>query len=177
MSMMEELTFFLAIQVKQTKQGTFIHQAKYTKDSMKKFNIAELKPLSTPMSMTTMLDQDENGKAVDQREYRSMIVSFLYLTGTRSGIQFVVCLCTRFQASPHTSHRQAVQRFPGISNTHSNLGFGIPLLYRLILLAFPMLFLRVVELTEKTLLVHVIFLDLLLFVGLLANKLLLHNPP
>jgi hypothetical protein len=177
MSMMEELTFFLAIQVKQTKQGTFIHQAKYTKDSMKKFNIAEFKPLSTPMSMTMMLDQDENGKAVDQREYRSMIVSFLYLTGTWSGIQFVVCLCMRFQAFPHTSHRQAVQRFSGISNTHSNLGFGIPLLYRLILLAFPMLFLRVVELTEKTLLVHVIFLDLLLFVGLLANKLLLHNPP
>jgi hypothetical protein len=36
MSMMEELTltFFLGIQVKQTKQGTFIHQAKYTNDLM-----------------------------------------------------------------------------------------------------------------------------------------------
>jgi hypothetical protein len=30
MSMMQELTFFLGIQVKQTKQGTFVHQAKYT---------------------------------------------------------------------------------------------------------------------------------------------------
>jgi hypothetical protein len=39
MSMMEELTFFLGIQVKQTKQGTFVHQAKYTKDLMKKFNM------------------------------------------------------------------------------------------------------------------------------------------
>jgi hypothetical protein len=36
MSMMGELTFFLGIQVKQMKQGTFIHQAKYTKDPMKK---------------------------------------------------------------------------------------------------------------------------------------------
>jgi hypothetical protein len=56
MSMMGELTFFLGIQVKQTKQGIFIHQAKYTKDLMKKFNMSELKPVSTPMSTTTALD-------------------------------------------------------------------------------------------------------------------------
>jgi hypothetical protein len=34
-SMMGELIFFLGIQVKQMKQGTFVHQAKYTKDLMK----------------------------------------------------------------------------------------------------------------------------------------------
>jgi hypothetical protein len=82
MSMMGELTFFLGIQVKQMKQGTFMHQAKYTKDLMKKFNITELKPLLTPMSMATALDLDENGETVDQREYRSMIDSLLYPTTT-----------------------------------------------------------------------------------------------
>jgi hypothetical protein len=56
MSMMGELAFFLGIQVKQTKQGIFVNQAKYTKDLMKKFNIVELKLMSTPMSMTTVLD-------------------------------------------------------------------------------------------------------------------------
>jgi hypothetical protein len=40
-----------------------------------------------------------------------------------------------------------------------------------------MLILWVVSLTNKALLVYVIFLDLLLFVGLLANNHLLHNPP
>jgi hypothetical protein len=54
MSMMGELTFFLGIQVKQMKQGTFVHQANYTKDLMKKFNVVELKPVSMPMSMTTV---------------------------------------------------------------------------------------------------------------------------
>jgi hypothetical protein len=68
MSMMEELTFFLGIQVKQMKQGIFVHQVKYTKDLMKKFNIAELKPVSTPMSIATTLDPNENIEAVDQRE-------------------------------------------------------------------------------------------------------------
>jgi hypothetical protein len=108
MSMMGELTFFLGIQVKQMKQGIFVHQAKHTKDLMKKFNTAELKPVLTPMSTATALDPDENGEDVDQREYRSMIGSLLYLTATRPDIQFTVCLCARFQASPLSSHRITV---------------------------------------------------------------------
>jgi hypothetical protein len=75
---------------------------------MKKFNITERKPVSTLMSMATMLDPDENGEVVDQREYRSMIGSLLYLTATQPDIQFTVCLCARFQASPRYSHRTTV---------------------------------------------------------------------
>jgi hypothetical protein len=82
--------------VKQTNEGILIHQAKYTKDLMKKFNMIELKLVSTPMSMVVALDPDENSEAIDQREYRRMINSILYLTATRSDIQFVVCLCARF---------------------------------------------------------------------------------
>jgi hypothetical protein len=63
---------------------------------MKKFNMDELKPMSTLMSMTTSLDPDENDEAVDQREYKSMIDSLLYLTTTRSDIQFTMCLCACF---------------------------------------------------------------------------------
>jgi hypothetical protein len=109
MFMMGELTFFLGIQVKQTKQGTFVHQAKYMKDLMKKFNMSELKPVSTPMSSAVSLGLDEDGKIVDQREYKSMIDSLLYLTATRPHIQFTVGLCARFQASPRSSHRMTVQ--------------------------------------------------------------------
>jgi hypothetical protein len=39
-----------------------------------------------------------------------MIGSLLYLTVTRPDIQFTVGLCTRFQASPRSSHRTTVQR-------------------------------------------------------------------
>ncbi|WVZ84896.1 LOW QUALITY PROTEIN: hypothetical protein U9M48_031867 [Paspalum notatum var. saurae] len=39
-----------------------------------------------------------------------MIGSLLYLTATRPDIQFAVCLCARYHASPRTSHRQAVKR-------------------------------------------------------------------
>jgi hypothetical protein len=75
MSMMGELTFFLGIQVKQTKQDIFVHQAKYMKDLMKKFNMAKLKPVSTLISTAMALNPDENGETVDKREYMSMIGS------------------------------------------------------------------------------------------------------
>jgi hypothetical protein len=65
MSMMGEQTFFLGIQVKQTKQGTFVDQAKYTKLLMKMLNMAELKPVSTLMSIATSLGPDEDGEVVD----------------------------------------------------------------------------------------------------------------
>jgi hypothetical protein len=110
MSMMRELTFFLDIQVKQTKQDTFVHQVKYTKDLMKKFNMVEVKPVSTPMSSTVELGSDEDGEVVDQRVYSCMISSLLYPTAIRSNIQFVVGLCARFQASTCSSHRMTVQR-------------------------------------------------------------------
>ncbi|WVZ84193.1 hypothetical protein U9M48_031249 [Paspalum notatum var. saurae] len=62
------------------------------------------------MSTNTALDADEDGEAVDQKEFRGMIGSHLYLTATRLDIQFAVFLCARYQASPRTSHRQAVKR-------------------------------------------------------------------
>jgi hypothetical protein len=76
---------------------------------MKKFNMAELKPVSTLMSCAASLGPDEDGEAVDQREYKSMIGSLLYLTATRPDIQFTMGLCARFQASPRSSHQTIVQ--------------------------------------------------------------------
>ncbi|WVZ70762.1 hypothetical protein U9M48_019404 [Paspalum notatum var. saurae] len=110
MSLMGELQFFLGLQIKQGLEGTFIHQANYTRDMLKKFNMGDSKPMTTPMSTNTALDADEDGEAVDQKKFRGMIGSLLYLTATRPDIQFAVCLCARYQASPRTSHRQAVKR-------------------------------------------------------------------
>jgi hypothetical protein len=92
------------------KEGNFVHQAKSTKDILKKFKMDYSKPLSTPMSTTIVLDVDEVGEPMDQKEYRSMIGSLLYLTVMRPDIQFSLCLCACFQASSRTSHRQAAKR-------------------------------------------------------------------
>jgi hypothetical protein len=44
-----------------------VHQEKYTKDLLRKFDMGEAKPLSTPMSTTTALDEDKEGEVVDQK--------------------------------------------------------------------------------------------------------------
>ena len=66
MSMMGELKFFLGLQVKQEKEGIYIHQQKYTKELLKKFNMENAKPMKTPMhSSGANLCKDESGKPVD----------------------------------------------------------------------------------------------------------------
>jgi hypothetical protein len=77
---------------------------------MKKFDMTELKPVSAPMSTATSLGLDKDGEDVDQREYRSVIGSLLYLMVTQLDIPFDVCLCVRFQVCPRSLHRTAVQQ-------------------------------------------------------------------
>ncbi|WVZ63298.1 hypothetical protein U9M48_012939 [Paspalum notatum var. saurae] len=69
LSLMGELQFFLGLQIKQGSEGTFIHQAKYTRDILKKFEMGDSKPMTTPMSTNTALDADEDGEAVDQKKF------------------------------------------------------------------------------------------------------------
>jgi hypothetical protein len=71
MSMMGELQFFHGLQIKQSMKGTFVHQAKYTKDIVRKFKMEHSKSMAAPMSTTTTLDADEEGEHMDQKEYRS----------------------------------------------------------------------------------------------------------
>ncbi|RVW50023.1 Retrovirus-related Pol polyprotein from transposon RE1 [Vitis vinifera] len=88
MSMMGELNFFLGLQIKQLKEGTFINQAKYIRDLLKRFNMEEAKTMKTPMSSSIKLDMDEKGKPVNSTMYRGMIGSLLYLTASRPDIMY-----------------------------------------------------------------------------------------
>ena len=69
-----------------------------------------LKPINAPMGTSTTLDADPEGKLIDAKQFRGMIRSLLYLTSSRPDIQFFVCLCVRFQASPRESHLTVVKQ-------------------------------------------------------------------
>jgi hypothetical protein len=100
MSMMGELNYFLGFQVKQLKEGTFISQTKYTQDLIKRFGMKDAKPAKTPMGTYRHLDLNKGGKSVDQKAYRSMIDSLLYLCASRPDIMLSVCMRARFQSDP-----------------------------------------------------------------------------
>ena len=126
MSMMGELSYFLGLQIKQTKDGIFINQAKYTKNLIKKYSLENTRCFSTPMASSLKLDSDEKGKSVDQKLYRGMIGSLLYLTASRPDIMFSVCLCARFQSNPKESHLSAVKRIFRYLNGTTDLGLWYP---------------------------------------------------
>ncbi|KAK6143169.1 hypothetical protein DH2020_023517 [Rehmannia glutinosa] len=96
MSMMGELIFFIGLQVKQMKDGTFISQNKYTRDLMKKFGMEEKSLVKIPMNTSVKMDMDAEGKAVDQTRYRALTGSLLYLTVSRPDITFAIGVCARF---------------------------------------------------------------------------------
>ena len=127
MSMMGELNYFLGLQIKQTKDGIFVHQSKYVKNLLKRFGYENVKPKSTPMNQNSKLTSDESGKSVDITKYRGMIGSLLYLTSSRPDIMYSVCVCARFQANPKESHLNAVKRiFKYLSGTIT-LGLFYPI--------------------------------------------------
>jgi hypothetical protein len=110
MSMMGELNYFLGFQVKQLNDGTFISQMKYTQDLLKRFGMKDAKPAKTPMGTDGHVNLNKGGKSVDQRAYRSMIGSLLYLCASRPNIMLSVCMCARFQSDPRECHLVAVKR-------------------------------------------------------------------
>jgi hypothetical protein len=110
MSMMGELKYFLGFQVKQLQEGTFISQTKYIQDILNKFGMKDAKPIKTPMGTNGHLDLDTGGKSIDQKVYRSMIGSLLYLCVSRPAIMLSVCMCARFQADPKEAHLTVVKQ-------------------------------------------------------------------
>jgi hypothetical protein len=110
MSMMGELKFFLGFQIKQLEDGTFLSQTKYTHNIFKKFGMDKAKPIKTPMGTNGHVDPDMGGKSVDQKVYRSIIGSLLYLCASRPDIMLSVCMCARFQAAPKECHMRGVKR-------------------------------------------------------------------
>ena len=78
------------------------------------------------MSTSTKLDIDEGGESFDQKAYRGMIGSLLYLTTTRPDIMFSVGLCARFQSNPKISLLKAVKRIIIYLKGTTNLGLWYP---------------------------------------------------
>ena len=67
---------------------------------LKKFKMEDYKPMSTPMITGCKLCADDGSTDIDQKNYRSMIGSLLYLTASRPNIMLVVGIVARYQATP-----------------------------------------------------------------------------
>jgi len=69
---------------------------------------------------------NEDGKQVDSTKYRGLIGSLLYLTVSRSDIQFGVCLCVRFQFNRKESYFKAAKRILKYLKGRTDVGLWYP---------------------------------------------------
>ena len=136
MSSMGEMNFFLGLKIEQSKEGILIHQEKYVHEILEKFQMVDCKSASTPILVNDHLSADLSGPHVNEKTYRSMIGSLMYLTASRPDITFAVSSCSRYQASPRESHDVAVKRILRYLKGKPRLGLWYPHSAELKLFAF-----------------------------------------
>jgi histone deacetylase 1/2 len=87
-----ELHYFLGIEVTKLRDGIFLTQDKYASDLLKKMNMADCKPVSSPLSTSEKLSIHEGTPLgeKDATQHRSVVGALQYLTLTRPDIAFSV---------------------------------------------------------------------------------------
>ncbi|GKB24888.1 hypothetical protein Tco_0864289 [Tanacetum coccineum] len=100
----------------------------YKMDVKSAFLMASLKKRSS-FSNRGFVDQDNPIRKCTNLQgnrcatlYRVMIGSLMYLTSSRPDLNYVVCLCTRYQAKPTEKHLQAVKRIFRYLNRTIHMG-------------------------------------------------------
>jgi hypothetical protein len=83
-------------------------------------------PVSTPMVVGCKLSKDDISPNVDQRTYRSMIGSILYITTSHLDIVQVVGVVGRYQSAPKQSHLVAIKRIFKYLKGTMNYGLWYP---------------------------------------------------
>jgi hypothetical protein len=108
--MIGELSYFVGLQINHSSTGLFISQEKYLKEMLKKFQMEDSSLVSTPMVVGCKLSKDDISPNVDQRTYRSMIGSHMYITTSRPDIMQVVGMVGRYQRASKQSHLAVAKR-------------------------------------------------------------------
>jgi hypothetical protein len=84
------LNFFLGVEATWHQDGLHLSQQRYINDLLTKTNMLLSKPISTPLSASTILSRFEGSTITDPTLYRSTVGSLQYLSLTRPDIAYAV---------------------------------------------------------------------------------------
>ncbi|XP_068331609.1 uncharacterized mitochondrial protein AtMg00810-like [Pyrus communis] len=104
------LHYFLGLQIEYQTHGLFMHQSKHVSDLLKKTNMLDSKPCTTPCHPNHKLLNHGSPPFLDSGLYRSIVGALQYLTFTRPDIAYSVNQVSQFMHSPLESHFVAVKR-------------------------------------------------------------------
>ena len=92
--------YYLGIEVWQEPDHIFISQSKYTGEILKAFEMTECKSVGTSMEVELKLSTEDASPLVDERLYRKLVGSLIFLCNTRPDIIFEVGVMSRFSNKP-----------------------------------------------------------------------------
>jgi ribonuclease HI len=127
--------YCLGLQIEHLPNGILVHQSNYTEKVLKRFNMSDAKPLSTPMVVRSLnVDKDPYRPCEENEEvlgpevpYLNAIGALMYLTNcTRPDISFAVNLLARFSSSPTKRHWNGIKHIFRYLRGTTDLGLFYP---------------------------------------------------
>lgn len=104
------LTYYLGIEVKQTKEGIEIKQEGYAKKILKQTSLLECNPTKCRIDPGLKLSKDEKGEPVNPTNYRRLVGCLRYLLHTRPDLSYAVGIASRYMQTPMVSHLVSINQ-------------------------------------------------------------------
>ncbi|KAK9092808.1 hypothetical protein Syun_027719 [Stephania yunnanensis] len=169
-----DVDFFLGFKVHRDSTGLYLSQHKYILDLLKRTNLLDSKPMSSPYSVGVKLNATDGIPFSDPTLYRSTLGALQYLTYTRPDLSFIVNKLSQFQQNPTDLHWAAVKRV--LRFLKSSLATGIVfrplLLCQLKSLSIRSMVMLMIDVLQVE---FVFFLVAILLLGILRSNQLLHD--
>jgi hypothetical protein len=123
MSDLGDISYFLGIEFYKSGRGLMMHQRRYAGEILKRFEMQDCNPTSTPAEPRLQLSKDSDSDDVDPTQYRRLIGSFRYLCHIRPDLAYNVGMVSRFMQKPKVSHLAATKRI--LRYLKGTLDYGI----------------------------------------------------
>ncbi|XP_021974424.1 uncharacterized mitochondrial protein AtMg00810-like [Helianthus annuus] len=117
------LTYYLGIEVDQTKDGILLTQAGYAQKILEVAGMAECNSTLFPMQPKIKLNKDEGDKPYDATTYRRIIGSIRYLIYTRPDLSYSVGVVSKYMQNPIVSHYNTVKQI--LRYIKGTINFGL----------------------------------------------------
>ncbi|KAK2392639.1 putative mitochondrial protein [Trifolium repens] len=121
-----KLTYFLGMELLETSGGIVLHQAKYAKEILRKFEMVDCNSSVTPADTKVKIEDDDTSEAVDSTMFRQLVGSLRYLCQSRPDISYAVGYISRFMSKPLKSHFLAAKRILRYINGTVHYGVLFP---------------------------------------------------